>query len=162
VLLVTAAAVAVGELSGERTAAPDASTAPPDIAPNDDAVDLGARPPGRCQTVLTGVSRPTTTAIRSAGRIVGQVRTYYEPQQQRACAKLVKPRGSPLHGDLTHLALTLCGDRNRCARDSHAYRTDAGPVVVPSRDGCVSWRVSMGDRGGEWLVRNRVARSGCS
>ncbi len=92
---------------------------------------------------------------------MGQVRTYYQPGQQRSCAKLVKPRDSPLHGALTHLALTLCGDQNRCERDSHAYRTDAGPVVVSSRDGCVSWRVSMGDEAGRWLVRDRVNRTGC-
>jgi hypothetical protein len=60
------------------------------------------------------------------------------------------------------MALTLCGDENRCERDAHAYRTDAGPVVVASRDGCVSWRVSMGDEDGGWPVRDRVSRTGCS
>jgi hypothetical protein len=33
---------------------------------------------------------------------------------------------------------------------------------VPSHDGCVSWRVSMADRAGNWLVRDRVGRTGCS
>ncbi len=161
-LLVAAAAIAAGALSGEQAAPPDASKSPPDIAPNGDAIDLGAKPPGRCQTLLPGASAPRITAVNAAGQTFGDIRTYHQPEQNRTCAKLIKPQGSPLHGETTHLALTLCGDDNQCARDWHAYRTDAGPVVVPSRDGCVSWRVSMGDRAGRWPIRDRVGRTGCS
>ncbi|MEA2232093.1 MAG: hypothetical protein QOD83_1909 [Solirubrobacteraceae bacterium] len=161
-LLVAVGAIGVAELVGDRAAVPDASKAPPDIAVDGAAVELGRKPSGRCQRLLPGASSPRVTAISAAGQTLGEVRTYYQPEQHRVCAKLVKPQGSPLHGELSHLALTLCGDHNRCARDWRAYRIDAGPVVVPSRDGCVSWRVSTADRAGKWPVRDRVGRTGCS
>lgn len=161
-LLVAVAAIGVAELVENRAAAPDASTAPPDITPNDEPVKLAQKPSRRCQQLLPGASSPQVTIIGATGQILAEVRTYYQPKQHRMCAKLVKPEGSPLNGKLTHLALTLCGDHNRCARDWHAYRIDAGPVVVPSRDGCVSWRVSIADRAGTWPVRDKIGRTGCS
>ncbi len=160
-LLLAVAAIGVAELVGDRAAVPDASKASPDITANGEAIELAKKPPGRCQQLLPGAS-PRVTAISAAGQTLADVRTYYQPEQHRMCAKLVKPEGSPLHNELTHMALTLCGDHNRCARDWHAYRIDAGPVVVPSRDGCVSWRVSMRDRAGKWPVRDRVGHTGCS
>ena len=153
--------IGVAALDGDQADLPDAATAPADIAPNGDPVDLGPKPAGRCQQVLRGASAPKIANVRAAGRTLGQVRTYYQPELKRTCAKLVKPERSPLRGVLTHMGLTLCGDGNECAQDSHAYRTDAGPVVVASGDGCVSWRVTMGDEAGGWLVRHRVGRTGC-
>jgi len=161
-LLVAGAGIGVAELVGGRAAVPDASKAPPDITPDGEAVELAKKPPGRCEQLLPGASPPRVTTISASGRTLGEIRTYYQPEQHRMCAKLVKPYGSPLHDKLTHLALTLCGDHNRCARDWHVYRIDAGPAVVPSRDGCVSWRVSMADRASRWPVRDRVGHTGCS
>jgi hypothetical protein len=161
-LLVAVAAVGIAELVERGAAVPDASKAPPDIGPHDDAVELAPKRSGRCQRLLPGTAPPKVTTISATGQTLAEIRTYYQPKQHQVCAKLVKPQGSPLNGELTHLALTLCGDRNRCARDWHAYRIDAGPVVVASRDGCVSWRVSIADRAGTWPVRDRVGRTGCS
>jgi hypothetical protein len=161
-LLVAVGAIGVTGLVGDRAAVPDASKAPPDITTDGEAIELAPKAPGRCQRVLPGASPPRVTAIRASGRTLGEVRTYYQFEQNRMCAKLVKPEGSQLRGELTHLALTLCGDRNSCTHDWRPYKIDAGPVVVPSRDGCVSWRVSIADREGKWLLRDRVGRTGCS
>ena len=161
-LLVTAAVVGLFALVRGQATVPDASEAPPDIAPSGEPVALPKKPSGRCQQLLPGAPPPQVTVLRAAGRELGEVRTYYQPEQRRACAKLVKPEGSPMYGEPTHLALTLCGDENSCGHDWHAYEIDAGPVVVPSRDGCVSWRVSMADEAGGWPVRDRVGRRGCS
>lgn len=160
-LLVAVAAIGVAELVGDRAAVPDASKAPPDIAPDGAAVKLARQPLDRCwQSAL--VSPPRVTAIRATGRTLGEVHAYYQPKQHLMCAILVKPKGSPLYDELTHLALTLCGDHNRCAHTWHARRNYAGIVGVQSRDGCVSWRVSMADQAGKWPVRDRVGRTGCS
>ncbi|HEV7806126.1 MAG TPA: hypothetical protein VGO80_09920 [Solirubrobacteraceae bacterium] len=161
-LLLAVTAIGVAELFEDRAAIPDASKAPPDITPHDDAVEMAPKRSGRCQQVLPGVSPPMVTTISATGQTLAEIRTYYQPKQHQTCAKLVKPEGSPLNGELTHLALTLCGDDNQCAHDWHAYRIDAGPVVVASRDGCVSWRVSIADRAGKWLVRDRVGHTGCA
>ena len=161
-LLVAVAAVGAFALARERATIPDAAEAPPDIAPGGDPIVLAKKPPGRCQQLLPGASPPRVTVVGQGGEELGEVRTYHEPEQHRVCAKLVKPEGSPLYGKVTHLALTVCGDDNRCERDWHAYEIDAGPVIVPSRDGCVSWRVSMADQAGGWAVRDRVGRTGCS
>ncbi len=141
---------------------PDASRVSPDIKPNGEPVVLDLKAAGLCQNVLPGVSAPRVVPVVAGDRRLAEVRTYYQAEQEKTCAKLVKLDGSPLFHRPTHLALTLCGDGNACERDWHAYKTDAGPLVVPSRNGCVSWRVSMADREGGWLVRDQVGRTGCS
>ena len=161
-LVVAVGAVGLFALTRGGATIPDAAEAPPDVTPGGEPVVLAKKPPGRCQELLPGSAPPTVTAVRATGRKLGEVRTYYQPEQQRTCAKLVKPQGTPLHGEPTHLALTLCGDENQCGRDWHVYEIDAGPVVVPSRDGCVSWRVSMADKAGGWPVLDRVGWTGCS
>lgn len=163
VMLAAGTAIGVTELTGGRAPLPDAGKAPPDITPAGKAVELPEKPAGRCQKILPGVSPPRVTPLMATGRVlVGEVRTYHHPQLRKMCAKLVKPYGSPLHGELSHLAFTLCGDGNRCPRDWHAYRIDAGPLVVSAKDGCVSWRVSMADSKRRWLVRDKVGHTGCS
>lgn len=162
-LAVAGTAIGVSALTGTPAPLPDAGRTPPDVTAAGEAVELSKRPAGRCQKVLPGVSPPQVTALTTSGRVlVGEVRTYRHPQKGLLCAKLVKPYGSPLHGEMSHLAFTLCGDGNRCKRDWHAYRIDAGPLVVRARSGCVSWRVSMADGARRWLVRSEVRRTGCS
>lgn len=163
VVLAAGTAIGVTELTGGRAPLPDAGMAPPDIKPAGEAVELPEKPAGRCQKVLPGVSPPRVTPLMATGRVlVGEVRTYRHPRLRKVCAKLVKPYGSPLHDELSHLAFTLCGDGNHCARDWHAYPIDAGPLVVTAKDGCVSWRVSMADSKRRWLVRGKVGQTGCS
>lgn len=139
---------------------PDAGRAAPDIAADGSPVVLPARPAGQCAEVLPG-ARPTgETPYVVGGSTVAVLRTY--AAGGRACAKLVKPPGSPYAGTSTHLALTLCGEGNTCEGDWHAYPVDAGPVVVPARDGCVSTRVSMADPAGRWVVRDHVRPAACA
>ncbi len=145
-----------------RSALPDASKALPDVKRNGEPVVLDSKAAGLCQNRLPGASAPRVTEIIAGGQVLAEVRTYYQAEDEKTCAKLVKIDGTPLYDRPTHLALTLCGDRNRCERDWHAYKIDAGPLVVPSRNGCVSWRVSMANRRGAWLVRDEVGRTGCS
>jgi hypothetical protein len=146
-------------LTRQSEAAPDAAQAPSDIASDDTPVVLAERPAGRCPQVLPGVEAPEVAEIMAGDRVVADVKTYRHAQRHRVCAKLVKPEGSAFHGEMTHLALTVCGDEDVCAHDWHAYRIDAGPVVVASTDGCVSWRVSMSDQAGAWPVRDRLGRT---
>lgn len=142
---------------------PDARLAPPDIGVGGRPVLLPAAAAGRCPTVVRDATATTTVPYRVDGTVVAEVQSYYSRSQREACTKLVKPRGSPLRGVKTHLALTLCGDAQSCDHDWNAYAIDAGPVVVPSRNGCVSWRVSMLDAAGRrWIVRDAVRSFGCS
>jgi hypothetical protein len=165
VVAAAAAAVLVALLGGDADSPPpsppDAARAPADIRPDGKPVTLEERPSGRCQHILAGARAPQVATIRADGQPVAEVRTYHAPDGGRLCAKLVKvdPR---LRGRLTHLALTLCGRREPCERDWHAYRIDAGPLIVPAPDGCASWRASIADPRGRWLVRDRVGRTGCS
>jgi hypothetical protein len=78
-----------------------------------------------------------------------------------ACATLDKRWGTPMHDETTHMALTLCSGPGRCDRDWHSYRFSAGPVRVPVETGCVSWRVSLQDRAGRWVVKDDVRSAGC-
>jgi serine/threonine protein kinase len=176
VLLVLGAAVALtldrlttsSRTAGEVTATPDpqepnAALADPDITADGQPVVLPRAESGRCNVVLPG-------AVSTGGRpysvdttLVAVVQTWYSPSTRQACAKLVKPRDSPYAGTSTHLALTLCGDGNFCDHDWHAYPTDAGPAIVPSQNGCISWRVSMlDDTGRRWLIRDDVQTQGCA
>jgi serine/threonine protein kinase len=141
---------------------PDASRAPADITPDGRAVVLPEKPAAQCTKILPGTLYTGSAELEVGGQIVGVVKTYYQPELRQMCAKLVKSDNSPLLGKPTHLALTLCGDSNRCDYDWHTYKIDAGPVVVPSRTGCVSWRVSMANATDtNWLVRDQVRRTGC-
>jgi len=140
---------------------PDAARAPADIRPDGKPVMLEERPSGRCQHILAGADSPQIATISAGGQAIAEVRTYHAPAQDRLCAKLVKV-DPHLRGRLSHLAFTLCGDGQACERDWHAYRIDAGPLIVPARDGCVSWRASIADPTGQWLVRDRVGQTGCS
>ena len=142
---------------------PDARLAPPDIAADDQPVLLPTTSAGRCPAVVKGAVSTGTLPYAVDGTVVAELRSYYSRPEHQACAKLVKPDGSPYAGTKTHLALTLCGDGNSCDSDWQAYATDAGPVVVPSRTGCISWRVSMmDDTRTRWLVRDAVQSFGCS
>ena len=147
----------------EASAGPDAAGAEADIAPDGRPVLLPATAAGRCPDVVEGAEPTATVPYEVDGTVVAEVRSYYSRTTRQACAKLVKPRASPYEHVKTHLALTLCGDANSCDQDWQAYPIDAGPVVVPSRDGCISWRVSMQDpTGTRWIVRDAVQRFGCA
>jgi len=142
---------------------PDAGLAPPDIAADGKPVLLPQARAGRCPTVVKDAEPTARVPLEYDGGVVAEVHSYYSRLERQACAKLVKPNGSRYAGMKTHLALTLCGDANSCDHDWHAYAIDAGPVVVPSRNGCVSWRVSMlDDTGTRWIVRDSVQSFGCS
>lgn len=142
---------------------PDARLAMPDIASDDQAVLLQTTTAGRCPTVVKDAEPTATVPYEVGGTVVAEVRSYYSHVERQACAKLVKPEGSPYVHKKTHLALTLCGDANSCDHDWQAYPVDAGPLVVPSRNGCVSWRVSMRDETGtHWVIRDAVQRFGCT
>ncbi len=149
---------------GTATGAPDAATARADVAADGSPVVLPPATSGRCDQAVTDadpVARPVLT--RADGVVVGEVRLFQAPDGGEVCAKLVKPEGSPLRGQETHLALTLCGQGGTCDHDWHAYRIDAGPVVVPAVDGCVSWRASVLDASGrEWWVRDATGTWSCA
>ena len=166
VAVVAAVAVAVGvALLGDpdppRPSPPDAARAPADIRPDGKPVTLEERPSGRCQNLVPGARSAQIATITTGGQAIAEVRTYHAAAEGRVCAKLVKV-DPQLQGRLSHLAFTLCGDGRACERDWHAYRVDAGPLIVLARDGCVSWRASIADPTGRWLVRDRVGQAGCS
>jgi serine/threonine-protein kinase len=141
---------------------PDARAAAPDIGPGGDPVVLPATRSGQCGEVLAGARTGEERSYRVDGTLVAVLQTFSSNAEQRSCARLVKPAGSPDAGVRTHLALTLCGDGNSCDSDWHGYTDYAGPVIVRSRSGCVSWRISVRDRTGtRWLVRDSVGSSGC-
>ncbi len=144
------------------TGRPDARVAAPDIGPGGDPVVLPATRSGRCDQVLAGARTGEERSYRVDGTVVAVLQTFSSSAEQRSCARLVKPVGSPDVGVRTHLALTLCGDGNSCDSDWHGYTNYAGPVIVGSRSGCVSWRISVRDRTGtRWLVRDAVGSAGC-
>lgn len=141
---------------------PDAGRAEPDITSDGLPVLLPATRAGRCEAAVEGAELVDELPYEVDGTVVAELRVYYGEDKNQACAKLVKPDGSPHVGVSTHLALTLCGDANSCDHDWNAYAVDAGPVVVPSQNGCSSYRVSMLDEtGNDWLVRDDVGRVGC-
>jgi hypothetical protein len=141
---------------------PDAARAPTDISADGAAVVLPTTESGRCDVVVEGAERVGDEPYTADGVELARLWIYFGADRQQACAKLVKPNGSPYNGVRTHLALTLCGDGNSCDFDWNSYSIDAGPLVVPSRAGCVSSRVSMmDDTGDRWLVRGDVRWFGC-
>ncbi len=140
---------------------PNAAEAEADIGADGSPVLRDSRTEGQCHKVVPGALSTEEHEYMHDGIRIAVADTYYSAVSRTACAKLIKPTGSPYNGTETHLALTLCGDANQCDHDWHAYKTDAGPVVVPSRDGCISWRVSMLDLSGNWMVRDAVRESGC-
>ncbi len=141
---------------------PDAARAPTDITEDDQPVTLPSTEAGRCEAVVEGSQQTGDRPYTVDGTEIARLRTYYSTDEGLACAKLIKPDGSPYAGIRTHMALTLCGLENSCDYDWNAYPIDAGPVVVPSRDGCISWRVSMMDETNtRWLIRGDVQSSGC-
>jgi len=153
----------VGATASASTATPNARLAAPDIAADGKPVLLPEAPAGRCPSVVKDAEPTATVHYEVGGKVVAEVHSYYSRLERQACAKLIKPNGSRYAGVKTHLALTLCGDANSCEHDWNAYAIDAGPVVVPSRNGCVSWRVSMlDDTGTRWIVRDSVQSFGCS
>ncbi len=141
---------------------PDAGRAPNDITSDGEPIELPPTEAGRCEVVVEGAQQTGDLPYTVNGEVIARIWTYYSTEKQQACAKLVKPDGSPYVGIRTHMALTLCGDSNSCDNDWNAYAVDAGPVMVPSRDGCISWRVSMMDQTRtRWLIRDDVQWSGC-
>lgn len=141
---------------------PDASRAEPDITSDGRPVVLPATMAGRCEAVVEGAGMVEELPYGVDGELIAELWVYYSATESQACAKLVKPDGSPYVGVATHLALTLCGDANSCDHDWNAYAIDAGPVVVPSQDGCTAYRVSMLDESGnDWLVRDDIGWVGC-
>jgi hypothetical protein len=117
---------------------------------------------GRCNAAVEGAAQTDGWPYDVNGEEVAELRVYYSGDKKQACAKLVKPAGSPLAGTRMHMALTLCGDGNSRDFDWNAYPIDAGPVVVPSEDGCVSLRVSMMDSTGtRWITLDDLRTSGC-
>jgi tRNA A-37 threonylcarbamoyl transferase component Bud32 len=140
----------------------DAALAEPDIGPDGLPVVRGKAAAGRCNQASEGSLPVTEQPFVVDGRVIAVLQAYHSESRLEACAKLVKPAGSPLRGTVTHLALTLCGDGNTCDHDWYAYATDAGPTVVPSSSGCMSWRVSVRDAADTtWLVRDEVDSVGC-
>jgi hypothetical protein len=154
--------VAGGTPSVTGAGTPDAATARADVAADGSPVVLPPATPGRCDQAVTDAAPVARSEVaRADGVVVGEVRLFQAPDGGEVCAKLVKPEGSPLRGQETHLALTLCGQGGTCDHDWHAYRIDAGPVVVPAVDGCVSWRVSVLDAAGQWSVRDATGAWSC-
>ncbi len=139
----------------------NAAEAEPDIGADGKPIVRGGRSAGRCNQVVPGALETGEHSYEHDGILIAVVRTSYSAVSRTACAKLIKPAGSPYSGIETHLALTMCGDNNDCDHDWDAYKIDAGPVVVPSANRCISWRVSMLDPSGKWLVRDEVRQSGC-
>jgi hypothetical protein len=161
-ILLTSGVTAYGLWDRREEPLPDASRAPADITPDGRAVALPQKPAAQCTKILPGPLSTGSAELKAGGQIVGVVKTYYQSELRQVCAKLVKLDNSRLLGKPTHLAVTLCGDGNRCDYDWHSYKIDAGPVIVPSRTGCVSWRVSMANATDRtWLVRDQVGRTGC-
>lgn len=145
-----------------RTVRPDAAFAEKDITADGQPVLLPSTKAGQCEVAVDGARRKADRPYVVDGDEIARVWIYHSANARQACAKLVKPEGSSLRGERTHLAITLCGDGNVCDHDWNAYPIDAGPVVVPSRDGCISWRASMMDvTGDHWLLRDDVQSSGC-
>lgn len=141
---------------------PDANRASADIDADGRAVVLPTTEAGRCEVIVEGAERVGDEPYQVDGVEVARLWIYFGADRRQACAKLVKPSGSPYNGVRTHMALTLCGDGNSCDFDWNAYPIDAGPLVVPSRTGCVSSRVSMmNESGDEWLVRGDIRWFGC-
>lgn len=142
---------------------PDAGRAPTDINDAGGPVILPQTQAGRCVAIVDGAVKVGEVAILAGNEQVARLDAYYSVTKRQACAKLIKPDGSIYSGSRTHMALTLCGDDNSCDFDWNAYPSDAGPVAVPSRDGCMSVRVSMLDKAGkEWIVRDLVQVVNCS
>ncbi len=145
-----------------RTASPpNAAEAEADITADGKPVLREGRTAGRCPNVVPGALSTGEHNYTHDGIRIAFVQTFYSAVSRTACAKLIKPEGSPYRGIETHLAFTLCGNNNQCDHDWNAYETDAGPVVVPSTEGCISWRVSILDPSGNWVVRDAVHESGC-
>jgi hypothetical protein len=150
------------DTAGARTVRPDAAFAERDITADGQPVLLPSTKAGQCEVVVDGAQRKADRPYVIDGDEIARIWIYHSADARQACAKLVKPEGSRLRGVRSHLAITLCGDGNVCDHDWNAYPIDAGPVVVPSRDGCISWRASMMDeRAGQWLLRDDVQSSGC-
>jgi hypothetical protein len=156
-------AAAAPSASSAPPGRPDAGLAPDDIAADGTPIVLPAAEMARCPAAVPGARQIQEWPYSVNGTTVAYVAAYYSGDTRQACAKLIKPDGTPYAGVRTHMAITLCGDGNACDSDWHSYPIDAGPVVVPSRDGCMSWRVSMTDESGAaWIVRDDVEWWGCS
>ena len=158
----TRSAAGAGTATPTPAGRPDARRAAPDIGPDDRPVVLPKGRSGQCADVLAGARTGEDRTYRLDGIVIAVVQTFHSSRDGRTCARLVKPAGAPDEGIRTHLAITLCGDGGACERDWHGYTNYAGPVVVPSRTGCVSWRVSVRDRTDtRWLLRDSVGTTGC-
>ena len=126
----------------------------PDVAPDGSPVRRPPKASARCDP-------PTQHAVGvpdSSGTEIGQVRVSFDANRN-ACAKFVKPEGSPLYGQPSYLALTLCNEDGVCDHDWNDFRIDAGPVELPTSTGCVHWRVSARDSADSaWLIRDETGR----
>lgn len=141
----------------------DAAAADPDIRPDGRPIVGPSTMSGRCNQVVKDAAQTGVYEYDAGGKPVAVVQTYASPDGRQSCAKLIKSEGSAVRDVKTYLALTLCGDGNRCDHDWNVYPIDAGPVHVPSSRGCTSWRVSILDvDGSTWLVRDDVRSSGCA
>lgn len=103
-----------------------------------------------------------TEAVTDAqGQPVGHVSLALEKDGKR-CAMFSKAEGSQLVGTRSFLAVSLCNSQGVCDHDWNDFKIFAGPVKVPTEDGCVHWRASAMDEGNDtWLVQGQQGTLGC-
>jgi hypothetical protein len=134
------------------------ASAGPDVTSSGEPVVLEERTWADCKN---GTQPPFTSKYVVDGEVAVVATVHVDEQAGEACATLDKRWGTLLHDETTHMALTLCSGPDRCDRDWHGYRFSAGPVRVPVETGCLSWRVSLQDRAGRWVVKDDVRSAGC-
>lgn len=160
--LLAGAAWGLPQLVGppERTANPVAAVMAqePDVAPDGSPVRRPPKASARCHPPAQHV----VPVQDGSGSDIGEVRVSFD-ENRNACAKFVKPEGSPLHGQSSYLALSLCNEAGVCDHDWNDFRIDAGPVKLPTSSGCVHWRVSARDAPDQtWLVKDASGDIGCA
>jgi hypothetical protein len=93
--------------------------------------------------------------------LIGSIEVFWSSSRSLGCARLLKPLAHDEQGIRTPVALTLCGSGGECRNDAGVFTRYAGPIIVSSPDACLSWRGSIADEAGRWLLLNEVGTAGC-
>jgi serine/threonine protein kinase len=134
-----------------------AARATPDIDAHDQPVVLSSRSGGDCSGEPRG-----RWEHQFAAQLVAVATVYYDTVNDKGCALLTKEKTHSFYNKKTYIALTVCNDQGRCDFDWFSYPREAGPVAVPSTNGCLSWRVSMRDPEDlNWVLRDIVGEIKC-